>query len=30
MTLHLRWDEVGRGELSHALTLWTRALEPAA
>lgn len=30
MTLHLRWDEVGRGELSHPLTLWTRALEPAA
>lgn len=30
MTMHLRWDEVGRGEVSHPLTFWTRALEPAA
>ncbi|MGX9719462.1 GNAT family N-acetyltransferase [Stenotrophomonas acidaminiphila] len=30
MTMHLRWEEVGRGEVSHPLTFWTRALEPAA
>lgn len=30
MTMHLRWEETGRGEVSHPLTFWTRALEPAA
>lgn len=30
MTMHLRWEEIGRGEVSHPLTFWTRALEPAA
>jgi len=26
MTMHLEWNEIGRGEVSHALTFWTRAL----
>lgn len=30
MTMHLHWEEIGRGEVSHPLTFWTRALEPAA
>jgi len=30
MTLHLRWQEAGRGEVLHPLTFWTRMLEPAA
>lgn len=30
MTMHLRWNEIGRGEIEHALTFWTRALEPEA
>lgn len=30
MTMQLRWEEVGRGEVLHPLTFWTRALEPAA
>lgn len=28
MTMHLHWNEIGRGEIEHALTFWTRALEP--
>ncbi|HBK46035.1 MAG TPA: GNAT family N-acetyltransferase [Xanthomonadaceae bacterium] len=30
MTMRLRWNEPGRGELEHALTFWTRPLEPRA
>jgi len=30
MTLQLCWEEVGRGEVPHPLTFWTRTLEPAA
>ncbi len=30
MTMHLHWNEIGRGEVEHALTFWTRALEPEA
>jgi GNAT superfamily N-acetyltransferase len=29
MTMRLRWNESGRGDVEHALTFWTRALEPA-
>lgn len=28
MTMRLHWNEIGRGEIEHALTFWTRALEP--
>lgn len=27
MTMHLGWKELERGEINHALTFWTRALE---
>lgn len=27
MRMHLRWNEIDRGEVEHALTFWTRALE---
>jgi GNAT superfamily N-acetyltransferase len=27
MTMRLRWNEIGQGELEHALTFWTRRLE---
>lgn len=27
MTMHLRWNEIGRGETGHDLTFWTRALD---
>jgi GNAT superfamily N-acetyltransferase len=27
MTMRLRWNEIGRGEVEHALTFWTRALD---
>ncbi len=30
MTMQLRWEETGRGDVLHPLTFWTRALEPAA
>lgn len=30
MRVALDWDEVGRGEVPHALTVWTRALEAGA
>lgn len=30
MTMQLDWDEVGAGPRSHALTFWTRRLEPSA
>lgn len=30
MTMQLRWEEAGRGDVLHPLTFWTRALEPAA
>ncbi|MFZ5636803.1 MAG: GNAT family N-acetyltransferase [Pseudomonadota bacterium] len=30
MTMRLRWNEIGHGEIEHALTFWTRALEPEA
>jgi GNAT superfamily N-acetyltransferase len=26
LTMHLPWNETGRGEIMHALTFWTRAL----
>ena len=29
MTMHLEWDELGVGSTSHALTFWTRPLEPS-
>ncbi|NOT86632.1 MAG: GNAT family N-acetyltransferase [Lysobacter sp.] len=29
MTMRLHWNETGRGEIEHALTFWTRALEQA-
>lgn len=27
MTMHLHWNEIGRGEIGHDLTFWTRALD---
>lgn len=30
MTMHLDWNEIDRGEMSHALTFWTRALHEDA
>ena len=30
LVVQLDWDELGRGEVAHALTFWTRALEQAA
>ncbi|TXH72243.1 MAG: N-acetyltransferase [Lysobacteraceae bacterium] len=27
MTMHLHWNETGRGEVEHALTFWLRTLE---
>jgi GNAT superfamily N-acetyltransferase len=27
MRMHLRWNEIDRGEVEHALTFWTRTLE---
>lgn len=27
MRVRLHWNEVGRGEILHALTFWTRPLE---
>lgn len=30
MTMHLEWNELGRGEIDHALTFWIRPLEPVA
>lgn len=27
MTMHLHWNEIGRGETGHDLTFWTRALD---
>ncbi|HRN62310.1 MAG TPA: GNAT family N-acetyltransferase [Luteimonas sp.] len=30
LTMQLDWDELGVGECAHALTFWTRRLEPAA
>ena len=30
MTMHLDWDEVGRGECGHALTFWLRPLQADA
>lgn len=30
LTMRLDWDEVGVGPATHALTFWTRQLEPAA
>jgi len=30
LTLCLRWNELGHGEMEHALTFWTRRLEPVA
>ncbi|MCR6496740.1 GNAT family N-acetyltransferase [Thermomonas sp. S9] len=29
MTMHLHWNEVGTGEIGHALTFWLRPLEAA-
>jgi GNAT superfamily N-acetyltransferase len=29
MTMRLIWNEIGRGEVEHALTFWTRPLEQA-
>lgn len=29
MTVHLEWNEIDRGEISHALTFWTRSLREA-
>lgn len=29
MTVHLEWNEIDRGEMSHALTFWTRSLREA-
>jgi GNAT superfamily N-acetyltransferase len=28
MTMHLHWNEISHGEIEHALTFWTRPLEP--
>jgi len=28
MTMRLHWNEIGRGEVEHALTFWTRPLAP--
>ncbi len=28
MTMRLAWNEIGRGEVDHALTFWLRGLEP--
>ncbi len=30
MTMRLRWNEIGRGEIEHALTFWLRPLDPGA
>jgi GNAT superfamily N-acetyltransferase len=30
MTMRLRWNEIGRGEVEHALTFWLRPLAPGA
>ncbi|WP_305804452.1 GNAT family N-acetyltransferase [Stenotrophomonas sp. YIM B06876] len=30
MTVHLRWNEAGHGEVEHPLTFWTRPLEATA
>jgi GNAT superfamily N-acetyltransferase len=30
MTMRLRWNEIGRGEVEHALTFWLRPLDPGA
>lgn len=30
MTMRLRWNETGSGEIEHALTFWTRTLAPEA
>ncbi|WP_434030251.1 GNAT family N-acetyltransferase [[Pseudomonas] boreopolis] len=30
LTMRLHWEEIGRGEAEHALTFWTRPLEPSA
>jgi hypothetical protein len=27
MTMRLDWNEIGRGEIPHALTFWLRPLE---
>ncbi|WP_299341608.1 GNAT family N-acetyltransferase [uncultured Pseudoxanthomonas sp.] len=29
MTMRLAWNEIGRGEVDHALTFWLRGLEPS-
>lgn len=29
LAMRLHWQELGRGEVEHALTFWTRALEPS-
>ncbi|HVK50846.1 MAG TPA: GNAT family N-acetyltransferase [Pseudoxanthomonas sp.] len=29
MTMRLEWNEIGRGEIAHPLTFWTRALDTA-
>jgi GNAT superfamily N-acetyltransferase len=29
LSMRLHWDEIGRGEVEHTLTFWTRALEPS-
>jgi len=30
LSVHLHWQETGQGNVEHALTFWTRRLEPAA
>lgn len=30
MTMRLRWNEIGRGEIEHALTFWLRPLDAGA
>lgn len=30
MTMRLRWNEIDRGEVEHALTFWLRSLDPGA
>ncbi len=30
MTMRLHWNEIGRGDIEHALTFWTRRLEGGA
>jgi hypothetical protein len=30
MTMRLRWNEIDRGEVEHALTFWLRPLAPGA